>query len=213
MPQTASRLKSVLRPSASLHAVPFCPPMSLATMLALGFGLSVDTFAVALGLSAGMRGPFFRQTMRLAWACGFFEGLTPVIGWAAGAGARGLVHSCSPWIAAGLLSAVGIESLWAAFRKGGDLREASGFDPTTGRQLLMVSVGTSMDGLAAGLWLALIRAPIVCPSIVAGLVTVLMTSIAMAAGGKLGARIAKRMEVLGGAVLIAVAVKVLVTSL
>lgn len=186
--------------------------MSLLLLLGLGFGLSVDTFAVAVGISAGIGRPSLRQILRLALGCGLFEGLTPIVGWAAGAGARGYIDSWSRWAAFGLLTAVGCKLVYAALDNRAGSAPAPGVDPTSGGPLVMISLGTSMDGLAAGLGLALVRAPILFPSCIIGLVTLVMTAIAMALGGRIGGAFGKRLEILGGIVLIAAGVKVLLAT-
>ena len=60
-----------------------------------------------------------------------------------------------------------------------------------------------------GFSLALLRVPILFPSVVIGVTAFLMTAAGMYFGGKLGNIFGKKVEVLGGLVLIGIGLKIL----
>jgi putative Mn2+ efflux pump MntP len=84
-------------------------------------------------------------------------------------------------------------------------------DPSKGKILVMLSVATSLDAMAVGLSMAMLHTPILVPSIIIGVVTFSLSLVGLLAGNKLGERFGKRMEILGGLVLIGIGLRVLVT--
>ena len=79
--------------------------------------------------------------------------------------------------------------------------------------LVMLAVATSIDALAVGLTLAMLEVAIWYASAVIGLVTGLLSLIAIHLGNRLGARFGRRIELLGGTILVAIGVRILVQHL
>jgi putative Mn2+ efflux pump MntP len=79
--------------------------------------------------------------------------------------------------------------------------------------LVALSVATSIDALAVGLSLAMLKVPIISPSIIIGVVTFGLSMVGLLVGNKLGEKFGKRMEVIGGIVLILIGLRVLITHL
>jgi putative Mn2+ efflux pump MntP len=75
--------------------------------------------------------------------------------------------------------------------------------------LLALSVATSIDALAIGITLSLVATSIVTAVIVIGLVTFLLSYIGVMLGKKFGHIFENKIEVVGGLVLIALGVKIL----
>ena len=86
-------------------------------------------------------------------------------------------------------------------------------DPSRGWSLLVLSVATSIDALAVGLSIGVLNRPILIPSIIIGLVCALISALGVAIGSRVGALFGKRAEAIGGLVLIAIGVKILVEHL
>jgi len=86
-------------------------------------------------------------------------------------------------------------------------------DPSKGRLLVILSVSTSIDALAVGLSMAMINVPWLLPSIIIGLVTWGLSSVGLITGDVLGDKFGKRMEILGGLILIGIGIQILVTHL
>ena len=77
----------------------------------------------------------------------------------------------------------------------------------------MLCVATSIDALAIGLSLAMLRVNVLGPSVVIGIVASGMTLIGLLIGHRLGIAFGKRAEVLGGVILVIIGLRVLVTHL
>jgi manganese efflux pump family protein len=74
---------------------------------------------------------------------------------------------------------------------------------------VLLSIATSIDALAVGLSLAMIDSGIAIPALVIGVVAGALTMLGMAIGRRAGLLWGKRVEVLGGCVLIAIGLRIL----
>jgi putative Mn2+ efflux pump MntP len=77
----------------------------------------------------------------------------------------------------------------------------------------MLALATSIDALAIGLSLAMLRISIWYPSVVIGVVTLAVSLAGFQFGSKLGPRLGKRMEIAGGAVLCLIGLRILASHL
>jgi putative Mn2+ efflux pump MntP len=179
-------------------------------ILAVAVGLAMDAFAVSLAASVKLQPVSRRQIFRFAWHFGLFQALMPVLGWLAGRSILDVVGAFDHWIAFGLLGFIGGRAIVSALR-GEESDDVS--DPTRGLSLVMYSVATSIDALAVGLSLGVMGVAIWVPAAVIGVVTAVLTTIGMLVGSRLGARFGRRVEVVGGLVLIGIGVKILVEHL
>lgn len=182
------------------------------SLLALACALAMDAFAVAIVSGLTLNPLTRRHVFRLAFHFGLFQALMPVIGWAAGKAVHSYIAAFDHWIAFGLLGFVGGKMLWGALHGEGDEERPKG-DPTSGWALVVLSVATSIDALAVGLSLAVIGADIVVPAVVIGLVAAAFTAAGMVLGRRIGTLWGKRVEVLGGAILVGIGVKIVAEHL
>jgi putative Mn2+ efflux pump MntP len=185
--------------------------VSTLTLLGIALGLAMDAFAVAISAGLQLCEVTPRQTFRLAWHFGLFQAFMPIIGWLAG---RTLVQYIAPvdhWIAFGLLAFIGGKMVYEALQERGE--DAAACDPTKGWRLVMLSIATSIDALAVGLSLAVLGVSIWYPALVIGVVAGALTTLGMELGKRFGALLGRRMEIVGGLILIAIGVKILVEHL
>jgi len=183
--------------------------MDLPTILLIAVGLGMDAFAVALCTGATRRDIWFRPGFRLSFHFGLFQFMMPIIGWAAGTTIVRFIEAYDHWIAFGLLAYVGGKMIKESFE---DKHQDFGADPTRKWTLVMLAIATSIDALAVGLSLALLKVPILYPSIIIGLVAAGMTAAGLALGRPLG-RFGKRMELIGGLVLIGIGLRIVIEHL
>ncbi len=165
----------------------------------------MDAFAVSVGAAARPMAP--RATFRLSFHFGLFQCLMPIAGWLLGSEVAGLVSAVAGWLAWILLSLVGGHMVYSGvFAKSDD---AYRVDPSKGMALVALSVATSLDALAIGFSLALLRVPIWYPAVVIGLVTGTVSLLGVRLGARLGKGIGRPMEIGGGVLLIAIGLKIL----
>ncbi|MBI5556758.1 MAG: manganese efflux pump [Deltaproteobacteria bacterium] len=184
--------------------------METLTLLFLALALAMDAFAVALAAGVTLHPVSKRQLFRLGFHFGLFQGLMPILGWLAGLSLQSLICDYDHWLAFGLLSFVGGKMIHEAFGDGNDKEKT---DPTRGATMVMLSIATSIDALAVGLSLALIGVSIWTPALVIALTASTLTVAGMLMGGRIGMIWGKRVEVVGGLLLIAIGLKILVEHL
>jgi manganese efflux pump family protein len=185
--------------------------MSWFMMFAIAIGLAMDAFAVAIITGLTLTQMTKRHVFRLAFHFGLFQALMPALGWAAGTAVHGHIATYDHWIAFGLLGFVGGKMIVSVFDGTGHRRTSN--DPTTGWDLVMLSVATSIDALAVGISLAVVRIEILLPALLIGIVAATLTAIGMVLGRRIGAAWGKRVEVLGGLILICIGVQILIKHL
>jgi manganese efflux pump family protein len=186
--------------------------MGSLSLLALAVALAMDAFAVAIVTGLTLNPMTRRHVFRLSFHFGLFQALMPTIGWLVGAAVYRYISAFDHWVAFGLLAFVGGKMLWEAGHddKGESPRT---IDPTAGWSLVVLSVATSIDALAVGLSLAMIGSTIVVPAVVIGVVASGFTGAGMVLGRRIGALWGKRVEVVGGLILVGIGVKIVVEHL
>ncbi len=182
--------------------------MAFAEVLLIALGLAMDAFAVSLaaGATSFINGP--RPVFRLSFHFGLFQGLMPVLGWLSGSLVASYISAFDHWVAFVLLAFVGGRMV----RSGLDPKtEGVEVDPSRGGTLIMLAVATSIDAFAIGLSLAMLRVNIFYPAVVIGVVAAALSVVGIALGNRLGSKLGKRMEVVGGIILILIGLRVVIS--
>jgi putative Mn2+ efflux pump MntP len=184
--------------------------MIFTELLVLSIALAMDALAVSLGTGACLQRVTLRQTFRMAWHFGLFQAFMPVIGWFAGLTFRSAIERFDHWVAFGLLAWVGISMLRESFSHDDECR-SDRKDPTRGMTLVLLSVATSIDALAVGLSLSVLKVDIWWPAFVIGVTCAVFSGVGIRAGNLLGkaTRMGKWAEAVGGVVLLSIGVKIL----
>jgi len=185
--------------------------MSFLTLLGLALGLAMDAFAVAIVTGIVLPRVTIRHYFRLSFHFGLFQFMMPIIGWFVGSMVADRIAAIDHWVAFGLLVFIGGRMIRGSLTN--DTSATQLTDPTRKGSLMLLSLATSIDALMVGLSLAMLEVEIWMPSVVIGVVAALMTALGLAAGRRLGCRFGRRMELLGGLVLIAIGVKILLSHL
>ncbi len=135
----------------------------------------------------------------------------PVLGWLAGNTVVDFISGFDHWIAFGLLGYVGGKMMYESFRHSeSDKRQP---DMTRGWALLTLSVATSIDALAVGLSFAFLDVNIATAAFTIGIAALAVTTMGFLVGRKAGALLGKRAELAGGVILLAIAVRILLSHL
>lgn len=181
--------------------------MAWLNLLAIAVALAADAFAVALTAGLALTRLTRRHVFRLAFHFGLFQALMPTIGWSMGKAVHVLIAAIDHWLAFALLLLVGGRMVWNALHRSDE--KSTAVDPTTGWPLVLLSVATSIDALAVGLSLAMMNTSILMPALVIGVVAALFTAVGMVLGRRVGLFWGPRVELIGGALLIGIGVKIL----
>jgi putative Mn2+ efflux pump MntP len=184
--------------------------MNLLEVLLIALSMAMDAFSVCIGAGTQARTCGPRPTFRLAFHFGLFQFLLPVIGWLAGTTIERYIASFDHWIAFALLAFVGIRMIRSGFDPNGEPHKN---DPSRGWTMVLLSIAVSIDALAVGLSLGVVGIFVWYPAIVIGVVTGLMSWLGLRIGNRLGVKFGKRMEIVGGIVLILIGVRIVLTHL
>ena len=184
--------------------------MDFISTFILALALGLDTFGIGLSAGAAQRAGGWKLYLRLALVLALFQTLTPVIGWLVGTPLGGLMQRWAHWASFALLVYAGGRMIW----EGLEGEEESEFlDVRRWRALLFLGVATSLDELAVGVGLGLAGQPI---ALLAAL-DFAWTFVLALAGALLGQRanqlLGKRAPLLGGAVLLYIAGRILIEGL
>ena len=177
------------------------------TLFGTAWALAMDAFAVAAVVAAGLDRISFRHTFRLSWHFGLFQAGMPVAGWFGGTAVSSVAAAFAHWIASGLLAFIGLRMIYES-GKSDESRE--GYDPTRGWSLVGLSLATSIDALAVGLSIGLIGISIWMPAFVIGIVTIIITYLGVRIGRHAGHLLGPWAERIGGLVLIAIGIRIIV---
>jgi putative Mn2+ efflux pump MntP len=184
--------------------------MELLASIFVGIGLAMDAFTVSLGIGTARQANNRRAKFRLAFHFGLFQMGMTIVGWFAGNTIAELIQAFDHWVAMALLAYVGGNMIRSGINP--DM-ESYVSDPSKGKLLVILSVATSIDALAVGLSMAMLNTPWLVPASIIGIVTWGLSSFGLLAGDKLGQKFGKRMEILGGLILLGIGIRVLVTHL
>ncbi len=180
--------------------------MNFWELLVVAVGLSLDAVAVAACRAACLKGVCLRQNLVMATSFGVFQGLMPAAGYLIGTwfgrGLEGIGH----WLAFVLLALIGVKMAFEGFC-GKQTDEKCGLIGF--KEVLLLSVATSVDALAVGLAFAALRAQLVLSSAVIGAVTFLLSMAGASLGGRLGRRFGAKAQIAGGAALFGVGLRLL----
>ena len=183
--------------------------LNISNIVAIAVALAMDAFAVSIAAGVAIGEIRFRQVFRLSWHFGLFQALMPVLGWTAGMAVREAIERYDHWVAFALLALVGGNMIREAL--GGEDESKTAKDPTRGMTMVMLSVATSIDALAVGLSLSMIRISIWTPALVIGLVAGLFTMTGMYLGKRIAraAYLSRYAELAGGLVLLGIGIRIL----
>lgn len=172
----------------------------------------MDAFAVSICKGLCMRKIDYKYAVTVAGFFGFFQALMPLIGWYLGKQFERYIVSFDHWVAFGLLLIIGGKMIFDVFEK-----EKEDKEPTSPKmnykELLLMSLATSIDALAVGITFAFLGAKIWTSITVIGLVTFIICFVGVVAGNKFGAKFKKKAQFAGGAVLILIGLKILLEHL
>jgi putative Mn2+ efflux pump MntP len=174
----------------------------------IAVALGCDAFAVGMGVGTRFCQP--RQVFRLSFHFGLFQFLMPLLGWFIGVNAFGLVRQWGPWLAFGLLFFIGARMTYESFHPEEIPTDQECRDPTRGMSLVVLSLATSMDALGVGFSIGVLGQSLLVAAVCIGITACAMTWAAMKLGSRLSSKFGQRMEIIGGIILMAIAVKLLI---
>ena len=179
-------------------------------ILLMAVSLALDAFAVAT--STAIAHPAFRKryAVRMGIWFGAFQFAMPLLGWLLATSLSRYIIAVDHFVAFGLLAFIGGKMVWESFDKTCEV----GSSDLSPRRLCVLAIATSIDALAVGVSLAFkADVNILTSCLIIGLVAFVLSYLGGQLGKRLGCLFQKRAELIGGLVLIAIGIKILVEHL
>lgn len=180
------------------------------TILLIAIGLAMDAFAVSLCVGASLKNHKSKTAFKVSSYFGAFQAFMPLIGWFVGGFFREKIEAYDHWIALILLAFVGGKMLYEAFKK--DSCERT-FKIENFTVLLTLAFATSIDALVVGLSISMLEMPIIISVSIIGIITFIISFIGVYLGKHYCCVLGNKAEILGGIVLIAIGVKIVLEHL
>lgn len=172
-------------------------------VIILAIALSMDAFAVSIGL--GAKKNVSGLALKAGLFFGIFQALMPFIGYLGGKGVLGWIDAYAHWIAFGLLVLIGAKMIYESVQEGVE----EDISAITNRMMLVLAIATSIDAMAAGFSLTLLDANPYVACLVIGVITFAFSVAGVFIGKRSGTWLESRAEIFGGTVLILMGFKIL----
>jgi len=180
--------------------------MGFFSIFLTGFALSMDAFAVSITKGITLKKINLSIAIKIAFFFGLFQAIMPLIGWLFGMNFELYIRSIDHWIAVILLSFLGIKMILDA------ISDDTKNDTTTylnNKELIVLSIATSIDALAIGVTFAFLNIDIVPICISIGIITFLVCFIGVLIGKKIGSLFKNYAQIVGGVILILIGLNIL----
>ncbi|MES1982830.1 MAG: manganese efflux pump MntP family protein [Pseudomonadota bacterium] len=172
-------------------------------VIVLAVALSMDAFAVAIGLGAKKSAPGLPLKAGLFF--GIFQALMPFLGYLGGRGVLSWVDAYAHWIAFGLLALIGAKMIYEGLQEGIEEDIAA----ITNKLMLLLAIATSVDAMAAGFSLTLLEVNPYSACLIIGVITFGFSWAGVIIGKHSGTKLESKAEIFGGIVLVLMGVKML----
>lgn len=185
---------------------------NLFTAITLGIGLSMDSLALSISCGLKNNPEKLKTALKVALIFSITQAVTPIIGYLSGSLFANYIQTYDHWVAFFLLAIIGGNMV----REG--LKHRKNPEKINDRKLTIwilftMGIATSIDALAVGVSLAFIPVNLVLTIAVIFIITFLLSITGYLLGEKIGKIFRSRAEILGGLVLIALGLEILVEGL
>ncbi len=182
--------------------------MSLWELFVIAVGLSMDAFAVSICKGLSVSKVKLSHILSVGLYFGGFQSLMPLIGYILGVKFQSYILSIDHWIAFVLLALIGINMIREAHGEEEDIDSDFGVKAMT-----LLAIATSIDALAVGVSFACLQVDIIPAVTFIGTITFVLSIIGIKIGNVFGCKYKSKAEVMGGIVLIAMGLKILIEHL
>ena len=176
----------------------------------IGIGLAMDAVVVSMakGMTDGCNKKCFntKKALVLGFFVGFFQFIMPLIGYYLGNSVFKTFNIGSSIFSFIILFIIGLKMIIESFKK--DILEKEE-DKLPFKEILLLSLATSIDAFAVGVSFSLMEIIIIKPSLIIGFITFILSIVGSLIGYKFGKIFENRITILGGLLLIAIGFKIL----
>lgn len=182
--------------------------MNVVELLILAVGLSMDAFAVSICKGLSMKKMNWKNAFTTGLYFGSFQALMPIIGYTLGEQFKNAIVNIDHWIAFILLTFIGFSMIKKSREEMEQLDACFSC-----KNMLLLSVATSIDALAVGVTFAFLKVDIISAVSFIGVITFTLSVIGIKVGNVFGVQFKSKAEFTGGTILILMGTKILLEHL
>lgn len=179
--------------------------MSLIGIILLAIALGVDCLVVSFSQGLIYEKNRIKNSLLLAFTMGFFQGFMPFIGYFGASGIISYIKPFSKWIIFGIFLFLGLKFIKEAFEEKEEEKPNISF-----KCLVSMGIATSIDALASGISIKLSDTSLLLSVVLIGIMSFLLSITGFSLAVFFKKLPSKILEIFGGLILIALAVKALV---
>jgi putative Mn2+ efflux pump MntP len=168
----------------------------------------MDAFAVSICKGLSMKKMSYKNAVITGCFFGGFQALMPLLGYLLGKQFEKYIVSIDHWIAFILLSIIGINMIKES-RNTCEIPD----DSFNIKSMTLLALATSIDALAIGVTFAFLQVNIIPAVAMIGIITFSFSFAGVKIGNLFGAKFQSKAETVGGAILIAMGLKILLEHL
>lgn len=180
--------------------------MDIIQIIVLAIGLSMDSLVISLTSGAIIGNHRVVNVLKVAGMLAFMQMSLTVFGWYIGSTFAQYIDKYDHWLAFGILFFLGARVIICTLKGEEDSKP---FNPLNFKVMFSLGVATSIDATAVGLSMSLVNIEILLPALVIGVVTLLISSLGVVFGCKVGQRYNLKINMLGGIILILIGCSIL----
>ncbi len=167
----------------------------------------MDAFAVSVTKGITLKKINLSVAIKIAFFFGLFQAIMPLIGWLFGMNFELYIRSIDHWIAVILLSFLGIKMIIETINGDDDNETNSTY--LNNKELIILSIATSIDALAVGVTFAFLNIDIIPICISIGVITFIVCFIGVIIGKKIGSVLKDSAQIIGGIILVLIGLNIL----
>nr|WP_307992671.1 manganese efflux pump MntP family protein [uncultured Niameybacter sp.] len=193
--------------------------MSLIEIILIGIGLSMDAVAVSMTNGMVYKGSSKGKTYSMPIFFGVFQGLMPLIGYFAGGLFANVISQYACFLVFAILGFIGgkmikdglehIQEEKEANEQNVEVEEKEEVKTLTYKMLFIQAIATSIDAFAVGIGFSVAQVNILPAVAIIGITTAICSLVAIFIGKKFGDMLGSKSEILGGTILVLIAIKAL----
>ena len=178
--------------------------------------MAMDAFAVSICKGVASKEKYLKTGLVCGAWFGGFQALMPLLGWSVGILFMSLVNieSLSGYIAFFLLVFLGGKMIKESLEKDEECCCCCEKNKSLAFKIMFVfAIATSIDALAVGVTVSLLDANIWLAILLIGVITFIFSFFGSIIGAKIGSKFEKKAELVGGIVLVLLAIKFLIDAI
>ena len=181
--------------------------MEIYGVVLLAIGVAMDAFAVSICKGITIKESLNKKSLIVGMWFGLFQGIMPLIGYFLIDSVAHHLDGVKSYVIFALLAYIGISMVVESFKKE-DISDSLEF-----KEMLVLSIATSLDALSVGMTISLLEINVYLAVSIIALVTFLFCFFGVRIGNKFGEKYKSKAELVGGVILIAIGLKVLIEYL